>query len=36
MGLRTHNLTSGSLRKNFGEVDEVLFEGVESHAFSKL
>jgi hypothetical protein len=27
--LRTHNLISGRLKKDFGEVDEVMFQGVE-------
>jgi hypothetical protein len=29
MALRTHNLPSGRLKKNFVEVDEAMFQGVE-------
>jgi hypothetical protein len=29
MALRTHNLPSGRLKKDFGEVDEAMFQGVE-------
>jgi hypothetical protein len=29
MALRIHNLPSGSLKNDFGEVDEAMFKGVE-------
>jgi hypothetical protein len=29
LALRTHNLTSGHLKNEFGEVDEEMFQGVE-------
>jgi hypothetical protein len=30
MALGTHNLPSGYLKKRFGEVDEAMFQGIES------
>jgi hypothetical protein len=29
MGQRTHNLPSGRLKNDFGEIDEAMFQGVE-------
>jgi hypothetical protein len=34
MALRTHNLPSGRLKYDFGEVDEAMFQGFESYTNS--